>query len=93
MMIGIIGAWIFIKKWVYLCPVSAAYPGSFNPDNSFLQDIWTVMQYWLHIGMLICSWSWSGEASCISSMVRNAEAREHYRYTGSQYRNGQWQCT
>ena len=53
MMIGIISAWIFIKKRVYICPTGAACPGSFNPDNSFLQDIRTVMQYWLHIGMLI----------------------------------------
>ena len=53
MMIGIVSAWIFIKKRVYFCPVGAACPGSSNPDNSFLQDIRTVMQYWLHIGMLI----------------------------------------
>ena len=53
MMIGIVGAWIFIKKRVYVCPAGAACPGSFNPDNSFLQDIRTVMQYWLHVGMLI----------------------------------------
>ena len=53
MMIGIVGAWIFIKQWVYVCPAGAACPGSFNPDNSFLQDIQTVMQYWLHVGMLI----------------------------------------
>ena len=53
MMIGITGAWIFIKKRVYLCPAGAACPGSFNPDNTFLQDIRTVMQYWLHVGMLI----------------------------------------
>ena len=53
MMIGIISAWIFIKNRVYVCPPSATCPGSFNPDNSFLQDIRTVMQYWLHVGMLI----------------------------------------
>ena len=53
MMIGILSAWIFIKKRVYLCPAGAACPGSINPDNSFLQDFRTVMQYWLHIGMLI----------------------------------------
>ena len=53
MMIGIVGAWIFIKKRVYLCPAGATCPGAFNPDNSFLQDIRTVMQYWLHVGMLI----------------------------------------
>ena len=53
MMIGIIGAWIFIKKRVYVCPPGATCPGSINPDNSFLQDIRTVMQYWLHIGMLL----------------------------------------
>ena len=53
MMIGIISAWIFIKKRVYVCPPSAECPGSINPDNSFLQDIRTVMQYWLHVGMLI----------------------------------------
>ena len=53
MMIGIVSAWIFIKKRVYLCPADATCPGSFNPDNSFLQDIRTVMQYWLHVGMLM----------------------------------------
>ena len=53
MIIGIIGAWIFIKNRVYVCPPGATCPGSFNPDNSFLQDIRTVMQYWLHAGMLI----------------------------------------
>ena len=53
MMIGIVGAWIFIKKWVYSCPPGARCPGSFDPDNNFLQDIRTVMQYWLHVGMLI----------------------------------------
>ena len=53
MMIGILSAWIFIKKRVYLCPPGAACPGSFNPDNSFLQDFRTAMQYWLHVGMLI----------------------------------------
>ena len=53
MIIGIIGAWIFIKERVYICPAGATCPGSFNPDNSFLQDIRTVMQYWLHVGMLI----------------------------------------
>ena len=53
MMIGIVGACIFIKQQVYVCPAGAACPGSFNPDNSFLQDIRTVMQYWLHVGMLI----------------------------------------
>jgi hypothetical protein len=53
MMIGIISAWIFIKNRVYVCPPGAACPGSINPDNSFLQDIRTVMQYWLHAGMLI----------------------------------------
>jgi hypothetical protein len=52
-MIGIISARIFIKQRVYVCPAGAAYPGSINPDNSFLQDIRTVMQYWLHVGMLI----------------------------------------
>ena len=52
-MIGLVGAWIFIKKRVYICPAGATCPGSFNPDNSFLQDIRTVMQYWLHVGMLI----------------------------------------
>ena len=53
MMIGIMGVWIFIIKWVYSCPPGARCPGSFNPDNNFLQDIRTVMQYWLHFGMLI----------------------------------------
>ena len=53
MMVGIISAWIFIKKRVYLCPAGATCPGSFHPNNSFLQDIRTVMQYWLHVGMLI----------------------------------------
>ena len=52
MMIGIISAWIFIKERVYVCPLGAACPGSINPDNTFLQDIRTVMQYWLHVGML-----------------------------------------
>ena len=53
MMIGIIGAWIVLMKWAYSCPPGAKCPSSFNPDNSFLQDIRTVMQYWLHVGMLI----------------------------------------
>ena len=53
MTIGIVSAWIVIKKWVYSCPPGARCPSSFNPDNSFLQDIRTVMQYWLHAGMLI----------------------------------------
>ena len=53
MMIGIVGAWIFIKKWVYSCPPGARCPSSSNLDNNFLQDIQTVMQYWLHVGMLI----------------------------------------
>ena len=53
MMIGIISAWIFIKKRVYVCPAGATCPDSINPDNIFLQDIRTVMQYWLHVGMLI----------------------------------------
>ena len=53
MTIGIVSAWIVIKKWVYSCPPGARCPSSFNPDNSFLQDIRTVMQYWLHGGMLI----------------------------------------
>ena len=53
MMTGILSAWFFIKKRVYLCPPGAACPGSFNPDNSFLQDFRTVIQYWVHVGMLI----------------------------------------
>ena len=53
MIIGIIGAWIFIKKRVYVCPPTARCPGSFNPDISVLQDIRTSMQYWLHGGMII----------------------------------------
>ena len=53
MTIGIIGAWYYINKWVYVCPAGAACPNSINPDNGFLQSIRTVMQYWLHVGMLI----------------------------------------
>ena len=52
MIIGITSPWICIIKWVYTCPPDAfCNPGFIDPNNGFLQDIRTFIQYWLYVGM------------------------------------------